>query len=128
MGTRYRRCQERTLIFFLRNPPQPATTTQQHPLASHPPTPSRRSAASEPIHISSHQHCRRRRSIVSKSLVAVLKVEEVSAVVVAMPRPSHSTSHPFIVALAATPSQRRCLGSFSIQRRCILVLGRHLQA
>ncbi|MED6162542.1 hypothetical protein PIB30_071437 [Stylosanthes scabra] len=73
-------------------------------------------AASEPIHISSHQHCRRHRSIASKSLVAVLKVEEVSAVVVSSRR-SHPTSHPVAVDLAAAPSQRRRLGSVSIQHR-----------
>ncbi|MED6176266.1 hypothetical protein PIB30_086500 [Stylosanthes scabra] len=60
----------------------------------------------------------------------VLRVgEEVSAVVVSAPLPSHSTSHlvAVAVALVAAPSHRHRLGSLSIQRRRILVLGRHLQ-
>ncbi|MED6126012.1 hypothetical protein PIB30_074254, partial [Stylosanthes scabra] len=108
-------------IFFLRRNPPP-------PSPRHPPTRSRRTAASEPVHISSHQRCRHRRSIASKSLVAVLKVEEVSAAVVSAPRPSHPPSHPVAVDLAGAPSHCRRLGSVSIQRRRILVLGRHLQA
>ncbi|MED6183904.1 hypothetical protein PIB30_042218 [Stylosanthes scabra] len=102
---------------------KPTTTSPRHP-----PTRSRRTAASEPVHISSHQRCWHRRSIVSKSLVAVLKVEEVSAAVVSASRPSHPPSHPVVVDLAGAPSHRRCLGSVSIQRRRILVLGGHLQA
>ncbi|MED6137894.1 hypothetical protein PIB30_069332 [Stylosanthes scabra] len=83
------------MFFLRRNPPPPSPR--------HPPTRSRRTAASEPVHISSHQRCRHRRSIASKSLVAVLKVEEVSAAVVSAPRPSH----PHLIPSSSTLQERR---------------------
>ncbi|MED6106906.1 hypothetical protein PIB30_008910 [Stylosanthes scabra] len=103
-----------------------------------------------PVHISSHrrrrssratvassrqtcEHCRRRHSTASKSLVAVLKVEEVSAVVVSAPRPSHSTSHPITVAVAVAaapsyPSPRLPSSSSKSLQAVVFVFHLRLQA
>ncbi|MED6109922.1 hypothetical protein PIB30_038003 [Stylosanthes scabra] len=93
-------------FFFLRNPFFSLNLTDHNP-----PPPSRPSPFDIILpHLipspQKSQHSRRRRSVVAKSSVAVFKLKEVSAIVVSVPRPSQSTSHPVAVAVsvAAAPS------------------------